>query len=79
MPNIKNIINGSVFPGIIGVSLNTPSIKIGKVAVSISQDFAYTVFNDTDGGALRFTDGINAGFIFSTGIRVTLPLKNVLK
>ena len=26
-----------------------------------------------------FMDGINAGFIFSTGIRVTLPLKNVLK
>ena len=79
MPDIKKQINGSIFPGIIGISLNTPSIKIGKTSVSISQDFAYTVFNDTDGGALRFADGINAGFIFSTGIRVTLPLKNVLK
>ncbi|MCR5612148.1 MAG: C40 family peptidase [Treponema sp.] len=79
MPDQKYRINGSIFPGMIGISFNTPNIKAGNVYLSITQDFVYTVFNATDGGALGFAESMNAGFVFSTGIRVTLPLKNVLK
>ncbi|MBP5403270.1 MAG: C40 family peptidase [Treponema sp.] len=78
-PDYHERIKSSFFPGIIGVSFNTPSFDAGKVKISIAQDLSYTVFNDTDGGALSFGDSLCTGFVFSTGIRVTLPLKNVLK
>ena len=71
-------IENSFFPGIIGACLSTPSIKVGKTLVSLVQDVHYTVFNDTDGSALSIGKSITTGLVFATGIRVTLPLKNVL-
>ena len=71
-------IENSFFPGIIGVCLSTPSVKVGKTLISLVQDIHYTVFNDTDGSALSFGKSITTGLVFATGVRVTLPLKNVL-
>lgn len=71
-------IKNSFFPGIIGACFSTPSFQIGKTFVSLVQDIHYTVFNDTDGSALSFPKSVSTGLVFATGIRVTLPLKNVL-
>lgn len=78
-PDTHDSIKASFFPGIMGVSFSTPSFNAGNVKISVTQDLAYTIFNDTDGGALKFHDSLCTGFIFSTGIRVTLPVKSVLK
>ncbi|MBQ0161688.1 MAG: C40 family peptidase [Treponema sp.] len=78
LPETSTKIRSSFFPGIIGVTFSTPSIKAGKVNISISQDISYTVFNGTDGGALPINESLSTGFVFSTGIRVTLPLNRVL-
>ena len=64
----------SVFPGIIGVSLTTPALTIGKVKGQVVQDISYTVFNKPDNSALSFTNSISAGLVFFTGIRVTLGI-----
>lgn len=79
LPETYQRIEASFFPGIIGVTFSTPSITLGKVNISISQDISYTVFNGTDGGALPINESLSTGFVFSTGIRVTLPLNRVLK
>ena len=71
-------IENSFFPGILGLTFSTPGIKVGKTLLSLVQDIHYTVFNDTDGSALSFGKSITTGLVFATGIRVTLPLKNVL-
>ena len=70
---------GNSFPGIFGVSFQTPSLKIGKVKLSLVQDLDVTIFTRTDGHALSFSKGVGTGFVFSTGIRVTLPMSNFLK
>ena len=70
---------GSVFPGIIGVSISTPSLAIGKAKAQIVQDISYTVFNKPDNSALSFTNSISAGLVFFTGVRVTLGLGSVFK
>ncbi len=62
----------SVFPGIIGVSLSTPALTLGKFKGQLVQDISYTVFNKPDNSALSFTDSISAGLVFFTGVRVTL-------
>ncbi len=67
-------IKGSVFPGIIGFAVSTPKWKIGKVALQAVQDINYTVYNNTDGAALPFTESIAAGLVMYTGVRVTVPL-----
>lgn len=74
----KERIYPSIFPGIIGASWQTGTLKAGKVEFAIAQDIYYSVFNDKDGAALSFGDAFAAGFVFSTGIRVILPLSNVL-
>ena len=71
-------IQNSFFPGIIGACFSTPSFKAGKTFISFVQDIHYTVFNKTDGSALPFSKSIATGLVFTTGLRVTLPLKNVL-
>ena len=71
-------IESSFFPGIIGACFSTPSFTVGKTAISFVQDIHYTVFNDTDGSALSFSKSVPTGLVFATGIRVTLPLRNVL-
>ncbi|MBQ9282804.1 MAG: C40 family peptidase [Treponema sp.] len=71
-------IKNSFFPGILGFSFSTPSVKIGKTFVSIVQDIHYTVFNDRENGALSFGKSVTTGLVLASGIRVTLPLKSVL-
>ncbi len=71
-------IKSSVFPGIIGACWNTPSIKAGKVNVSFIQDIHYTVFNKKNGTALSPKKSVTSGLVFSSGVRVSLPMTNVL-
>mgnify|MGYP002627010110 CR=1 FL=1 len=71
-------IKASFFPGIMGVCWQTPSFAIGKTTLSFVQDVHFTIFNRTDGAALEPIDNIAAGLVFSSGLRVTLPLRNVL-
>ena len=71
-------IENSFFPGILGICFNTPYLKAGKTLISLTQDFHYTVFNDTDGSALSPLKSFASGLVLSTGLRVTLPLRNVL-
>ena len=71
-------IENSFFPGILGICFSTPSFKAGKTLISFIQDIHYTVFNGTDGAALPPSQNIPTGLVFATGVRVTLPLKNVL-
>ncbi len=78
LPDGGREISGSFFPGIIGISFQTPSFKAGKTRISVMQNLEYTVFNDADGGALNFGESFITGFVFSTGVRVTLPVKNLL-
>ena len=67
-------IKGSVFPGIIGISLSTPRWNIGKLGLQAVQDINYTVYNKMDGSALPFMESVAAGLVMYTGIRVTVPL-----
>ncbi len=71
-------IQSSFFPGIMGVCWNTPSFTVKKAKVCFAQDLHYTVFNKTDGSALSPIDSLGAGFGFSSSIRVTLPLSQLL-
>ena len=64
----------SFFPGIIGVSLSTPSLDIGKVKGQVVQDISYTVFNKPDNSALSFTNSLSAGLVLFTGVRVTMNI-----
>lgn len=72
-------IKRSVFPGILGLSFNTPSFKAGKTTLCFVQDIHYTVFNDTDGSALSVLDSLASGLVFSSGLRVTIPLGQLYK
>ena len=72
-------VKASAFPGVIGVSLSTPSMNISKVKAQVVQDISYTVFNKPDNSALSFTNSISAGLVFFTGIRVTLGIGSLLK
>lgn len=82
-PGTKNLekpkeAKASVFPGIIGIVWQTPSFKAGKTEISFVQDIHYSVFNKPDNSALPFVNSLAAGLVFSTGIRVTLPMSNFL-
>jgi len=77
LPDSDTSISGSIFPGIIGITFKTPSIKIGKAKCALMQDISYTVFNDTNGGALSFVDSLSTGLVFSTGVCVTIPLSSI--
>ena len=72
-------IKGSVFPGIIGLSLSTPKWKIGKVGLQAVQDISYTVFNRPDGAALPFMESVAAGLVMYTGVRLSIPLSAFYK
>ncbi|MCR5288685.1 MAG: C40 family peptidase [Treponema sp.] len=73
LPGDDRRIEGSVFPGIIGVSWQTPSFTKGDIKVTLAQDISYTIFNETDGGALSVHNSLSAGLLFSTGVRIALP------
>lgn len=79
IPDSDEKIKGNFFPGIFGASFQTPSLKIGKVKLSLVQDVEITIFKRTNGRALSFSKGVGTGMVFSTGIRVTLPMSNFLK
>lgn len=68
-------ITQTILPGIIGVSLATPSLIKKKIKLQIVQDISYSVCSTEDGAALNFFDSIAAGLVFYTGVRVTLPFK----
>lgn len=65
-------VKGSIFPGILGVSWQTPQLKLGSVGLCFVQDLSYTVFNEEDNSALPFLESFSAGFLFMTGIRAIL-------
>lgn len=71
-------VKGSIFPGVLGVCLQTPTLKAGKVELSLVQDIRYTVFNKPDNSVLPFLNSIAAGLVFSTGVRVTFPLEKFI-
>ncbi len=75
MINTEEEISASIFPGILGVSISTPSIPISKAKVQLVQDISYTVFNQKDNSALPFLESISAGLVMFTGIRVTFSAK----
>jgi hypothetical protein len=72
-------IKASFFPGILGVSWQSPSWKCGLTRMSFVQDFAWTVFNDTDDSALDPYEALCTGLTFSTGFRVTIPASKLIK
>ena len=72
-------IKPSFFPGILGVSLTTPELKLGGTKLQIVQDISYTVFNNMDNAALSFVESFASGFIMSTGVKLTLPLSLFVK
>lgn len=78
LPGSSKTIESSFFPGIMGVCWNTPAFSIKKAKVCFAQDFHYTIFNKTDGSALSPVDSLGAGFGFSSAVRVTLPLSELL-
>lgn len=71
-------IDYSFLPGIVGICWQTPSLKVGKIKLSLQQDIHYTIFNEMDGSALSFKNGLVSGLVFSSGVRVTLPLASML-
>lgn len=73
----KNI-KASVFPGILGLQITTPAINIKSLKLQIVQDISYTVFNNTDNAALNLPESIAAGFVFYTGVKVSLPLSSFI-
>ena len=73
LPGTDERIEASVFPGVFGVSLQTPAINVGKVELRFCQDIVLTVFNKTDGSALSFGSAASANLSFQTGVRVTIP------
>ncbi len=75
LPGSDTKIEKSIFPGTIGVAFCTPSIKAGKTKVALSQEIRYSTFNNTNGAALGILDSAASGIVFSTGIKVTLPLQ----
>lgn len=70
-------IKNSIFPGILGICWNTPSLKAGKTEISFVQDIHYSVFNKRNNSALSPRKSFATGLVFATGIRVTLPFKNL--
>lgn len=65
-------VKGSIFPGILGVSWQTPPIKLGLIGLCFVQDLSYTIFNELDNSALPFVEAFSSGFLLMSGIRVLL-------
>ena len=78
MIDTEDEIKPSIFPGILGVAFSTPNFEIGQAKLQIVQDVSYTVYNNPDNSALSFIDSLAAGFVFYTGVRVTMGMKSFL-
>ncbi len=72
-------IRASIFPGIMGLSWQSPSFEIGKTDISFIQDIAWTVFNNPDNSALTIGKSFVAGLVFSTGFRVSLDASSFIQ
>ena len=69
----KTMVQAPIFPGIFGVSFQTPKIYLGSVYASLVQDISYTHYKALDGyDKLTFTQTLAQGVTFSTGISFTL-------
>lgn len=64
-----------IYPGIFGVSFQTPRIDLGRSAqLSFVQDISYTFYKAADGyEPLSFRENLAAGLSFSTGIQIAFP------
>ncbi len=78
-PGTSKEIKSSIFPGIMGITFNTPSFTKGQFKVQIIQDICYTIFNSTSGAALSPLRSSAAGLEFCTGVRVTFPMSKLFK
>ncbi|MBQ9630482.1 MAG: C40 family peptidase [Treponema sp.] len=69
-------IKAPVFPGMFGLSFFTPSLNgnNGRVLIQFRQDFCYTIFKKADGTDLSSQNSYEAGFVLSTGIKLSFPL-----
>ncbi len=76
MVSTGETVSPSVFPGILGASFATPSVKVSKAKIQMVQDISYTVFNKPDNSALSFVDSVAAGLVLYTGVRVSMGLKS---
>ncbi len=79
LPDTDTKISTSIFPGIMGISWQTPTFSRGLAKITFVQDLSYTVYNDDEGAALSPLNSLIAGIVFSSGIRVTLPLDKLIK
>lgn len=79
LPGSSKEIEPSIFPGILGVTFNTPSFTKGKFKIQIIQDICYTIFNNTSNAALSPLKSVAAGLEFCTGVRVTFPMSVFFK
>lgn len=66
-------ISASFFPGILGMALSTPVLKIGPIGFQLVQDISYSFFNKPDNAALSFYKSLSSGLVLNSGLRVTLP------
>jgi len=68
------LVQPPIFPGIFGVSFQTPKVRIGSVYASLVQDISYTHYKAVEGyDSLSFQEALAQGVNFSTGISITLP------
>lgn len=79
LPGNDKEIKPSIFPGVLGVTFNTPSLTKGSVKVQVIQDICYSVFNNTSNAALSPLESFSAGLEFCTGVRVTFPMKSFFR
>lgn len=71
----EKMVQPPIFPGIFGVSFQTPRVRLGSVYGSLVQDISYTHYKAAEGyDNMTFKETIAQGFTFSTGISITLPL-----
>jgi hypothetical protein len=73
LPDTEDAIKPSVFPGILGVSWQSPSFRLGTVRIAFVQDIHFQTYNKTDESALPFNEAFSAGLVFATGFRLILP------
>lgn len=63
-----------VFPGIFGLSVQTPHFSVFGYKISLRQDISWTNVNSASGYPLSFKEKFADGINFSTGLCLTLPL-----
>lgn len=66
-------LSSSIFPGILGISLSSPSIELADLKFQLIQDISYSYFNNPDNSAPGFVKSLSSGLVLSSGLRITLP------